>query len=59
MLERLNKARGIMLEVISTRVDGQKYLPLMLRVEEEIQKLRDQQANENDLLAKYKAEFSR
>lgn len=58
-MDRLYNARGVLLEVIATRDDGQTYLPLMLRVEEEIQKLKDEKANRNDLLAKYTAEYSR
>lgn len=41
-VQRLEKAMETMVNIISTRKDGRKFVPIVLRLEQEIAALRDE-----------------
>lgn len=58
-LERLENARMKMLEIVNTRPDGELYLPVLVRLDREIEKKKAEASDTADLMAKYRTEFQK
>lgn len=58
-VERLENARMKMLEIVNTRPDGELYLPLLVRLDREIEKKKAEASDTAVLMAKYRAEFQK
>ncbi|MFC3616114.1 hypothetical protein ACFORG_20405 [Lutimaribacter marinistellae] len=58
-LERLENARMKMLEIVNTRTDGELYLPLLVRLDREIESIKAEASDSANLMAKYRAEFQK
>lgn len=58
-LERLETARMKMLKIVNMRPDGELYLPMLVRLDREIEKKKAEASETSDLMAKYRAEFQK